>query len=140
VRRIEKVTELWQFAVAHPEGFTRDDVASACSWAEQPSHFFAVVRALRITIGAETDINLVCEPQGPNERWRYRLVGTAEAAGPWSRNRLSDTEARLDTIYGVSRSLVAATDGRSTDGRKARLIEKSVRRLREDLGELRQGV
>ena len=147
MRRVEKVNDLWDFAVAHPEGFTWADVrdetdahGNPCHpWAQERSGFFAVTRALRITIGAGDSINLVCEPQGSGELWRYRLVGTYEAARPWNANRLGDIEARLETIAGVSRSLVAATDGRRVDGRKARLIAKTVGRLVEDLAELNHG-
>jgi hypothetical protein len=139
MKRAEKVDELWDFAAAHPDGFTWADIRKECPWAADRSHFFAIVRALRITIGAEDTINLVCEPQGSGELWLYRLVGTYDAARPWSANRLGDIESRLVTISGVSRSLVAATDGRSTDGRKSRLIAKVVDRLIEDLDEVIHG-
>jgi hypothetical protein len=136
MRRAEKASELWDFAVSHPEGFTWADARKAFPWAAERSRFFATVRVLRTTLGAEDTINLICDPQGPGELWRYRLVGTYNEARPWNAGRLGDMEARLETIAGVSRSLVAATDGRSTEGRKARLISKIVGRLVEDLREL----
>ena len=70
MRRTEKVNELWDFAVAHADGFTWADVRDEFPWAADRPGFFAVVRALRITIGAEDTINLVCEPQGSGQLWR----------------------------------------------------------------------
>jgi len=139
MKRAEKVDELWDFAVAHPDGFTWADLRDEYPWAADRPSFFEVVRALRITIGAEDTINLVCEPQGTGELWRYRLVGTHEAAGSWNANRLGDIESRLVTVAGVARSLVAGSDGRSVGGRKSRLIAKVVGRLIEDLDELVNG-
>lgn len=142
MKRAEKIAALWDFAVSHPDGFTWADIRDQ-PWASDRPGFFSVVRGLRQTLGAPKGdngqpdtINLVCTPQGPGDLWKYQLVGTYEAARPWNANRLSDIERRLETIAGVSRSLVAATDGRSSDGRKARIIAKTVGRLVEDLEEL----
>ena len=139
MRRVEKVNELWDFAVAHPDGFTWADCADKFSWAARRTEFFRIVRALRLTLGNGDSINLTCEPNGPKQLWLYRLSGTYDAARPWTANRLGDMECRLETIAGVSKSLVAATDGRSADGRKARLIAKTVGRLTEDLQEMAHG-
>lgn len=138
MRSVEKVNELWDFAVSHPDGFTWADAAERFAWAKDRPGFFAVVRRLRLTLGGDT-INLVCTPQAPGELWLYTLTGTYEAARPWNANRLNDLEKRLETIAHVSKSLVAATDGRTVDGRKARLISKTVGRLVEDLEEMLNG-
>lgn len=126
----EKVQILWDYAVAHPDGFTRYDVQNDIGWSN--SELSDVARHLR-QFFADDVITLTATPQGQHEPWIYQLVGTLEAAGPWSRNRLLDTETRLSTIHAVAKSLVHATDGRQRDGKKARVIERTLRHLQENL-------
>lgn len=127
--------ELFDFAVSRPEGFTNVEAMAELE-IKRLSDFNRSARRLRITLGEDDEINLVCDPQGSGEKWLYRLVGNLEEAGPWVANRLRDMEARLETQHGVAKSVVTATDGRSVEGRKARLFAKVYSRLREDLEEL----
>lgn len=133
----EKIQILWDYAVAHPDGFTRYDVERDIGWSNHElSH---VARHLRRFLG-DDEINLVATPQGRYEAWLYSLTGSVEEAGPWNRNRLLDTESRLTTMHAVSQSLVSSTDGRSLEGRRARVMERSLRRLTEDLADLSGGL
>lgn len=127
---------LFDYAVKTPE-WTVDDATAALGWTHPALNM--AIRRLRLTLGEADDINLVCTPQGKGERWVYSLTGNVEMAKPWVDNRLRDMEARLETMAGVAKSLVAATDGRSAEGRRARLIERAVRHLLEDLGALATG-
>lgn len=129
----EKIQTLWDYAVAHPDGFDRYEIEADIGWTNRDLSY--VARHLRNFL-ADDEINLIATPQGKGEAWRYQLVGNIEDAGPWSRNRLLDTETRLKTMHAVSKSLVQATDGRTADGRKARIMEKALRRLKEDLDDL----
>lgn len=129
----EKIQILWDYAVSHPDGFTRYDVEQDLEWSNTDLSYAA--RHLRNFL-ADDEINLVATPQGKGQAWLYSLTGNVDDAGPWNRNRLLDTETRLTTMHSVSYSLVHSTDGRTLDGRRARVMEKALRRLKEDLDDL----
>lgn len=126
--------ELFDYATANPEGFTNEDFMAARDVSLE--RFKTAAKNLRKTFEDDT-INLVCDPAGDGGRWIYRLVGTFKEAKPWIKNRLDDTESRLVTINSVATSSVNGSDGRTLEGRRARLIEKTTRRLIEDLVELK---
>lgn len=126
--------ELFDYAVAH-QTFTNEEAMAALG-INHLGAFNRVARRLRLLLGDDDRINLVCDPQGRSERWLYRLVGSPEDAGPWVANRLRDLQARLETQHAVSQSLVSATDGRTTEGRKARIYAKAFGRLIEDVKDL----
>lgn len=92
------------------------------------------MRALRRILG-DDEFTLVCISQSQHERWRYSLVGNADDAASrfWQANRIGDVEARLETIQHVTGSISHGTDGRTTVGRKARMIASTVTHLRETL-------
>lgn len=126
----DRAGQLFDFAVINPEGFTNEDAMTALGWGL--STFNKATRTLRLIL-ADDSITLVCDPVGENERWRYRLVGTYEDSRGWSSNRIRDMEARIETIRAVALSIVTATDGRTSSGRKARLIVAVLGALREQL-------
>jgi hypothetical protein len=121
---------LFDYAVVHPEGFTNEEASRDLGWTL--SGFNVVARALRLILADDT-ITLVCDPTEQNQRWRYKLVGTYTDARGWSSNRLRDLEARLETIQAIAQTMVKATDGRTTTGRKATLILAVVGALRQQL-------
>jgi len=131
----ETVALLFDFAASKPDGFTLPEASVALDVDERQMPRF--VNALRREF-AEGDINLVCDPNGKNEKWVYRLVGRPEDAQAWHSNRIGDMESRLETLQSVAHSMVNATDGRSIAGRKARLIDRALSRLIEDLAVLRE--
>lgn len=94
------------------------------------------IRDLRLLLGDIDDINLVCEPDGQSQPWRYRLVGTIEGAEIWPTNRLLDTEQRLRTMEAVMRSLASGLDKRTVAYKKADLIESTVGYLNRELARL----
>lgn len=131
------VEALFDFAVARPDGFTNADFMG--EYDVSLKTFNQTANKLRAILADDT-INLVCDPDGSRSKWQYRLVGSVENGSPWVQNRLKDAESRFSTISAVVRSLVKATDGRTVDGRKARLMDKSMRRLLEDLSEVNEEV
>ncbi len=133
----DKVTALFDYAVSKPEGFTYVDVKQDIGWGRP--EFFQVVRAMRM-VWANDTITLPCDPQGVREPWLYRLVGLPEEARDWQLNRLEDCRSRLKTIEAVSLSIVNGTDGRTIEGRMARLIETTARHLGEQLDLMEVGV
>ena len=127
---------LYDYAVAHPDGFTCYDVIAETGW-NRP-YFYRVVRQVRLDLAGD-EINLPCTPQGWAEPWLYRLVGNHEdetAGRIWTTNRVDDLETRLATVDAMAESLVAGSDGRTETGRKARKIARVVGRLIEDLAEI----
>jgi hypothetical protein len=133
----EKIGLLFDYAAARPDGFTYQDVERDLGWPKP--EFTKVHRKLRLLLGGDDQINLVCDPQGRNEPWRYRLVGNVEGARPWVGNRLRDSESRISTIQAICASLVRATDRRTTDGRRARIMNRGLGRILEDLADLDHG-
>lgn len=133
----EAIGQLFDYAVEHPDGFTYRDVENDLGW--QRPYFTKIHRQLRILLGNDDQINLVCDPQGRNEPWRYRLIGDVEGAKGWVGNRLRISESHITTTRAVTSSLIRATDGRTNDGRRARIMNRGLGRILEDLAELDHG-
>lgn len=129
----EKAGVLFDYAVDHRDGFTYEQVATVLGW--DYATFMDVVRRLRLILGDE-EHTLLCTPQGSGERWLYRLTDDPDVHLIWSRFRLRTVETSLETAEHAAQSITNATDGRTVDGRKARIILRSVHRLREDLAEI----
>lgn len=132
---------LFAYADKHPAGFTYVDVARDLGWDRR--RLFDTARKLRLALGEDDTINLVCDPpsgQQGGQPWLYRLVGTLDGADPWAGRRIDDAETRLKTIGAVCASVVRATDGRSRNGRRARALARWITRAQEDLAEIDNGV
>jgi hypothetical protein len=121
--------ELFDFAVAHPDGFTRSDVCSELTCSSRD--FDSGVRELRAILG-DDEIFLVCWTQGRGE-WRYQLVGTYDKSRQWGVWMLAHSEARIESQQWLYKALTRALDGRTTEGRKARMMERAMRHLHEEL-------
>jgi hypothetical protein len=129
----EELSRLFDVLVEH-QALTIHEIATDLECAVRRAQ--EVVREFRVVFGEDDTINLVCDPQGEGEPWLYSLTGTVEGAGPWTTRRVLDAETRLETMAGVMSSVIRATDGRATDGRKARIIHRAIVRAREDLADL----
>jgi hypothetical protein len=128
------VSELFDFALARGEqGFTHLDAQAALGW--NRNQFSHASRKLREILKGEP-VNLVCSQESLREPWVYRLTGEQGPSREWQSNRLLDAETRLETIEHVAASLVQATDARSLEGRRARIIQRGVGRTLEDLADL----
>lgn len=123
---------LYDYAVEHPS-FYIPDACRDLDWRVNRCRR-AISQMRRILAGDE--INLVCFQEGFGAPKRYELVGNVEDARPWVAVRLRALESQLDTVHSVARSLENATDGRTTTGKRARLIRRHVGRLIEDFAEL----
>lgn len=137
MRTSEKIGRLFDYAAENKDGFTYQDVERDLDW--QRGQFFNTARQLRLMLGNDDTINLVCDPQGQGQPWRYQLVGNVEGARGWISNRLTDTETRIATILAICSTLVRATDGRTGEGKRARIMNKGLSRIIEDLAELEHG-
>ena len=80
-----------------------------------------------------SDGNIVCEPGKWRDSYLYRIEGDIAGAKTWIDSRRRDMESRLRTLWGVSQSLVLASTDGSADGRRARIVERDIRHLLENL-------
>ena len=126
--------DLFDQLVANPAGITVEDMMAEHGWTLPQTN--NAIRDLRHFLGDHDSINLPCVPQGKGERWVYRLVGNLDGVRGWTMNRVKDADSRIRTMQKVLLSIVSATSGRTTEGRRARTMEKALRRLVEDLDDL----
>jgi hypothetical protein len=96
-----------------------------------------VIHDLRLMFGDDDTINLVCERVGAHRPHAYFLTGQLDGAKPWTLERIGDAETRLETIAAVVQSFVNGTDGRTVDGKLARLFARTLERAREDIALLK---
>ena len=137
MKTTDKVNLLFDYAVRRTEGFTYEDVQRDLHWPRP--EFFRIANRLRAVCGDDDEkMNLICEPHGQGP-WRYKLIGDFSDAKVWGKNRVVDCKARIMTVLAVLNSVVAATDGRTHDGRQARIMHRALTRLVEDLVELDRG-
>ena len=132
--RTDRMGRLFDHMVMTPQGATIEDIAEAL----ECSYDLAVqtVRDLRLFLGEDNTANLTCNAQGAKERWLYKLVTDLEDHREWISNRIAVTHSRLKTMNSMLDSAVTATDGRSLEGRRARVMHRQLGRLLEDLAEI----
>ena len=102
---------------------------------------YAAVQRLRDVLADNEDvISVVAEPQGRGEPWVYRLAHGAQIVdaehSQWIIGRFGDAERRLKTINHVLAAAVVALDGRSVEGRKARIYRLHLTRAEEEVAML----
>ena len=130
-QRVAEVGELYDLlASTPPPGINKYEMEAQLGWS--PGVLHQRIRDLRIELG-DDNINLVCDPDGHREAWRYFLTGNLGEAREWLNNRHQDLESRLTTMHSVSTALVAASTTASVQGRRVRRIETTLRHLIEDL-------
>lgn len=132
--RKQRRDDLWDMLVSNPLGITVEDMMASGGWSHHQAN--VAIHDLRTFLGTMDSINLPCEPQGGGERWVYRLVGSLDEVRGWVSNRVGDADTRLRTMQSMMASIVSATNGRTIEGRKARLMDKALSRLIEDLDDL----
>jgi hypothetical protein len=125
---------VWDHLVSHPEGATINQMMEALGY--QDNEVRGAIFDLRHFLGDFDSINVPCDPAGHREQWIYRIVGTLDEVRGWSANRVRDAETRVRTMQAMLSSIVRATSGRTTEGRKARMMETALRHLVENLDNL----
>lgn len=115
---------------------TYETVCERTGWTRK--EFFKAAQTLRDILAANGDvISVVAEPQGSREPWKYSLAAGTVIMDPeksrWVINRLQDAERRLFTIGNVTEVASKALDGRTTDGRKARIYNLHIKRAQEEV-------
>lgn len=124
---------LLQYAMAHRQGWTKQQAADDLGYSM--SSINQALMHVRRNL-AVTTLNITSErPPGWGPQV-FSLVDTALDTNTWDVDRTKDLRGRITTAHAVAQSGVNASDGRSVDGRTARLIEKALRRLLEDVEDL----
>jgi hypothetical protein len=129
----QDLRQLAALFVNNPNGLTINDIVGATGWPH--GRVNRLLRKLRRQLG-DSDWNVVAEAVAPRQPWVYRTVDSYDDAAWWVDNRLGDAESRFITLHDVARALVAATDGRTAEGRRARIMERHSTRMMEDLADL----
>lgn len=133
--RDDRMTALFDYMILRDaDGATVEDMAAhlECSIDTATDS----IRDLRRFLGDSDEMNLTCDKQEAGQRWLYRLVTKMEDHREWIGIRMTDTESRLVTIQAILASAVRSTDGRTLEGKRARVMFKQISRLMEDLREL----
>lgn len=126
--------DLFMLLADAPEGITITDIQVKLDLTLNQAK--QAIRSLRLFLGEDDEINVPCDPPKGDlakGEWLYRLVGDLDSVRPWMSNRVNDAETRLRTMTAMMASIVKATHGNSIEGKKARLMETSLRHLVEDL-------
>ncbi len=126
--------ELGTLLADSPAGMTINEMCRTLNW--NPATTRRAIRALRLVLGDADTINVVCEPTEHRQQWAYRLVGHLNEAQWYTSNRIDDLEARVVTQSAIARSIEAGTDGRTNDGKRARILARGLTRILEDIEEL----
>jgi hypothetical protein len=123
---------LFDLAVANPDGVTVDEICYELDITHHQAN--EAIRDLRHFLGDTDTINFPCDPAGRGERWVYKLVGDLDGTRVWNANRVRDAESRFRTMDSMMESIVRSYKGqRSTESRKARVMERGLKRMVEDL-------
>ena len=104
-QRVAEVGELYDLlASTPPPGMNKYEMEAQPGWS--PGVLHQRIRDLRIELG-DDNINLVCDPDGHREAWRYFLTGNLGEAREWLNNRRQDLgePSHHDAlrVYGVGR-------------------------------------
>jgi hypothetical protein len=132
--RADRRDALFDLLVSRPAGLTQAEIELLLPC--RPDQAKQAIHDLRLFLGEFDDVNLPCSPQPGGGQWIYQLSGNLDDAREWFANRIGDAESRLRVMHAMFASIAKGTDVRTSDGRKARLIERGLRRVVEDLDDL----
>ena len=132
--RRERRDHLFDLLMDAPEGITIDECCEAMRC--DRSSWFQARRDLLEWLTETDDTVTVVVIDQPSKPSLYKLGSLIDEAKPHLKERLDDLETRLRTQSHTVAPLVAASDGRTSDGKRARYIRKYLTRMREDLDEL----
>jgi IclR helix-turn-helix domain len=134
---VDRAGRLFDMLAEAPLGLTVAEICDELSVPKRTAH--TVIRVLRMTLGTSDDLFVVCDIADDGV-YRYQLKSGAALVDAeqsrWTSTRVADLESRLVLFMSASKAAAAATDGRTTDGRKALLFVRWSQRLSEDLAEL----
>src|SRR5262245_17849949 len=143
-RELNRAEELYDMLADAPDGMLSSEIEATAGWTLNER--LKAAQTLRDWLAMEDDtITLTCDPDPyiPLGPWRYRLIGGNGVIDPeqsrWMINRLGDMERRLATIKHVIDVAAKTLDGRSIEGRKARIYRMHIGRAEEEIAMLNDG-
>jgi len=134
-RKEAAMSSLLDYAESKPDGFNKYEAVKDLELRDL-AEFSVAVNDLRDICAGSTQA-LICEPTGKGQAWTYKLIGTFEDSGIWMKFRQRALVSHLKTANNVAKSIAASTDGRSLDGKHARVHQ---RRIDNSLFEARQAL
>jgi len=137
VRNVDRAGRLFDALAETPDGLSLDQIIGTLKVPQRTAE--QVLRVLRLLLGEGDDLFVVCD-RDDDGIYRYRLMSAKAVVdaewSQWTGTRTVDLESRLILFIAASKAAVAATDGRSKEGKIARIMERYMLRLAEDLAEL----
>lgn len=147
-----RIVQLFDALVASPGGLTIHDIGDVLGLnvtnpvGRGRSTAFAVIRSLRLKLGALNSdgddrlhgYSIPIRRDGMSQL--YVLSANRSQSTEWQGVRADTALSRMEVDLAHWRSLVANTDGRTVDGRIARVMLRHFTRLQEDLQDIRAGI
>lgn len=125
-------TQLFDALADHPDGFTIHEISALLEIPRQTANM--VIRTLRLTLGQGDSITVPYRVDGRQRR--YFLASQVEALVERNNIRQTTYASNMETEIAMWQAVKAQTNGRTVEGRKARLYLKYWTRLSEDINEL----
>lgn len=102
------------------------------------TEFTKAIQTLRDILAASGDvISVVAEPHGPDQPWLYGLRAGKQIINAedsrWIPNQFQHAERRIKTIVHVLDVASNSLDGRTLDGKKARIYRLHMNRALEEV-------
>ena len=137
MRNVDRAGRLFDALADAPDGMTISQIIGELKVDQRTAEL--VLRTLRLILGSSDDLFVVCD-RDDDAVYRYRLMSAKAIVdaeqSQWTGTRVVDLESRLILFIAAAKAAVRATDGRTHEGKIARLMERYMRRLAEDLAEL----
>lgn len=124
--------ELYNLLASHPDGVALADIATTLGVSRRQAQ--GVVRKLRLLLGSGNSINVPVRLDAG--RHVYYLTDRPNGGDQWQAVRTKTMVSRIAVDQAWWRSMVAATNGRTAEGRIARAALRHFTRLGEDLAEI----
>jgi|SRR6516164_2233073 hypothetical protein len=137
--QIQAATDLFELLVEGDQTYVT--LNARMGWTR--NQILKYVQVLRDVLATDADtISVTCDPDpdDPLGPWVYTLRAGTGIVDPentrWLVNRLGDAERRLVTIRHVVDIAAQTLDGRSNDGKKARIYALHLKRAEEEVAML----
>jgi hypothetical protein len=146
-RRDAQVITLFDALVASPDGLTIFDIGDlfGIDANYDRTKINKIIRRLRLKLGeANADPDDRIHGYAVPVQWRgdkcfYVLTANREQSEKWRRVRLDTSISRIQIDLAHWQALAAITDGRTAEGKIARVYTRHFSRLLEDLTSIKEG-
>jgi len=130
-----KTQQLIDYAISMPEGFTAPDAMRDLEWSREVLHD-AIRRARRQLAYSGDSMTLTMEHDG--KQAVFRLIGTMTELAPYAAANFMTWEKNFDRVTWMLGSVTRGLRADCGEARRAQIFQKHLRRLLEDLADLRK--